>query len=94
MAVGGSYIPAHVSRESWIGVEIEVEQSMQSYLASLDEELSDQPGFKKPPTRIARKRRTISQTDPDSGYINHSNKRGIGYLMEATVDCRHGINRC
>lgn len=63
---------------------------MQSYFDSLDEELSNQPGFKKPPTRIAKKRRTTSQTDPDSGYINHG-KRGIGYLMEATVDCKHGI---
>ena len=46
MAADGSYIPANVSRESWINVEIEVEQSMQSYLDSLDEELSNQPGFK------------------------------------------------
>ena len=91
MAADGSYIPANVSRESWIDVEIEVEQSMQSYLDSLDEELSKQPGFKKPPTRIIKKRRTTSQTDPDSGYINHGSKRGIGYLMEATVDCKHGI---
>ena len=44
MAADGSYIPANVSRESWINVEIEVEQSMQSYLDSLDEELSNQPG--------------------------------------------------
>ena len=64
---------------------------MQSYLGSLDEELSNQPGFKKPPTRIAKKRRTTSKTDPDSGYINHGSKRGVGYLMEATVDCKHGI---
>ena len=70
MATDGSYIPANASRESWIDVEIEVEQSMQSYLDSLDEELSNQPGFKKPPTRISKKRRTTSQTDPDSGYIN------------------------
>ena len=91
MAADGSYIPANVSRESWINVEIEVEQSVQSYLDSLDEELSNQPGFKKPPTKIVRKCRTTSQTDPDSGYINHGSKRGIGYLMEATVDCKHGI---
>ena len=91
MAADGSYIPANVSRESWVDVETEVEQSMQSYLDSLDEELSQQPGFKKPPTRIVKKRRTTSQTDPDSGYINHGNKRGIGYLMETTVDCKHGI---
>ena len=37
MAADGSYIPANVSRESWIDIEIEVEQSMQSYLDSLDE---------------------------------------------------------
>ena len=36
MAADGSYIPANVSRESWINVEIEVEQSMQSYLDSED----------------------------------------------------------
>ena len=42
MAADGSYIPANVSRESWINVEIEVEQSMQSYLDSLDEELSNE----------------------------------------------------
>ena len=41
MAADGSYIPANVSRESWINVEIEVEQSMQSYLDSMDEELSN-----------------------------------------------------
>ena len=91
MAADGSYIPANVSRESWIDIEIEVEQSMQSYLDSLDEELSNQAGFKKPPTKIVRKCRTTSQTDPDSGYINHGSKRGIGYLMEATVDCKHSI---
>ena len=67
MAADGSYIPANASRESWINVETEVEQSMQSYLDSLDEELSNQPGFKKPPTKIVRKCRTTSQMDPDSG---------------------------
>jgi len=34
MAADGSYIPVNVSRESWINVETEVEQSMQSYLDS------------------------------------------------------------
>lgn len=77
MAADGSYIPANVSRDSWVDVEVEVERSMQSYLDSLDEELSNQPGFKKPPTKIVKKCRTTSKTDPDSGYINHGNKRGI-----------------
>lgn len=91
MAADGSYIPANVSRERWIDVEIEVEPSVQSYLDSLDKELSNQSGFKKPPTRILRKCRTTSQTDPDSGHINHGSKHVIGYLMEVTVDCKHGI---
>lgn len=51
MVTGDSYIPANVSRNSWIDVEEEVTQSMQSYLDCLDEELSQQPGFKKPPVQ-------------------------------------------
>lgn len=39
----------------------------------------------------SKKRRTTSKTDPDSGCINHGKKSGIGYLMEATVDCKHRI---
>ena len=91
MVTDGSYIPANVARESWVDVEVEVEQSMQSYLDCLDEELAQQPGVKKPPVKTVKKHRTTSRTDPDSGYINHGNKRGVGYLMESTVDCKHGI---
>lgn len=91
MVADGSYLPANVSRESWTDVEIEVVQSMQSYLDRLDEELAEQPGYKKPPVKTVKKSRTISTTDSDCGYINHGNKQGIGYLMEATVDCKHGI---
>lgn len=64
---------------------------MQSYLDCLDEELAQQPGFKKPPVKTIKKRHTTSRPDPDSGYISHGNKRGIGYLMESTVDCKHDI---
>ena len=63
---------------------------MQSYLDSLDEELPISRASKAA-NKIVRKCRTTSQTDPDSGCINHGSKRGIGYLMEATVDCKHGI---
>ena len=55
------------------------------------EELSAQPGFKNPPARTVISKRTTSTTDQESGYINHGSKRGIGYLMEETVDCKHGI---
>ena len=77
MVADGSYLPANVSRESWVDVEIEVKQSMKSYLDALDAELSTQPGFKKPPTKTVQKYRTTSLTDPDSGYINH----GSGLLV-------------
>ena len=91
MASDGSYIPAEVSRNSWIDIEVEIEQSMLSYLDALDQELASQPGFKKPPSHTVTKKITTSTTDPECGYIHHGSKRGVGYLMEATVDCKHGI---
>ena len=91
LAADGTYLPANVSKDSWMDTEVEAELSMQSYLDRLDEELSKQPGFKRPPAKTIRKRRTTSKTDPDSGCINHGKKSGIGYLMETTVDCKYGI---
>lgn len=91
LAADGTYLPANVSKKSWIDIEEETELSMQSYLERLDEKLSKQPGFKKPPAKTVKKRRTTSKTDPDSGCINHGKKSGIGYLMETTVDCKYGI---
>ena len=91
MAADGSYIPAEVSRNSWIDVEVEVEQSMLSYLDDLNQELASQPGFKKPPSHTVTKKITTSTTDRECGYIHHGSKRGVGYLLETTVDCKHGI---
>lgn len=88
MASDGSYIPAEVSRNSWMDIEVEVEQSMLSYLDNLDQELASQPGFKKPASHTVTKKITTSTTDPECGYIHHGSKRGVGYLMEATVDCK------
>lgn len=77
---------------NWIDVEAAVEQSMQSYKDRLDEKLAAQTGFKRPPIKKkAIKRRTTSTTDPNCDSINHGTKRGGGYLMEATVDWKHGI---
>lgn len=70
LAVDGTYLPANVSKDSWIDTEVETELSMQSYLDRLDEALSKQPGFRKPLAKTIRKRRTISKADPDSGCIN------------------------
>ena len=91
LAADGTYLPANVSRDNWVETEVEAELSIQSYLDCLDEELSKQPGFKKPPAKTIKKHRTTSKTDPDSGCINHGKKSGIGYLMETTVDCKCGI---
>lgn len=63
MVVDGGYIPANVSRKSGINVEEEVTQSMQSHLDCLDEELSQQPGFKKPPVQ------TIIKNEPQVQQI-------------------------
>lgn len=74
LSADGTYLPANVSKNSWIDTEVETELSMQSYLERLGEELSKQPGFKKPPAKTIKKRRTTSKTDPDSGCINHRKK--------------------
>lgn len=74
MVSDGSYIPAEVSRNSWIDVGAEVEQSF-SYLDDLDQELAAQPGFKKSPSHTVTKKITTSTTDPECGYIHHGNKR-------------------
>lgn len=55
----GQCVPRKLGR-----VEVEVEQSMQSYLDCLDEELAQQSGFKKPPVKTVKKLRTTSRTDP------------------------------
>lgn len=91
LAADGTYLPSNISRDSWVETEVEAELSMQSYLDCLDEGLSKQPGFKKPPVKIVKKRRTTSKTDPDSGCINYGKKSGIGCLVETTVDCKCGI---
>lgn len=78
----GTYISAIVSNDSGVNVETKVEPSMQSYLDDLDAELSQQPGFKAPPPKEIIKNRTISTTNIDSGYMNHGDKHGIGYLAE------------
>ena len=91
MASDGNFIPSEVFRNSWIDAEGEIEQSMLSYLDNLDQKLTSQPGFKTPPKHTITKKITTSITDPECGYIHHGSKRGVGYLMEATVDCKHGI---
>jgi len=62
-----------------------------SYLDALDEELANQPGFRAPEERQVVEVHTTSTTDPECGYIQYSTKRGIGYLLEGTTDCKCDI---
>ena len=91
MVSDGSFVPSNVSRGSWVDMEGTITKSMHSYLDALDEELTSQPGFRKPLEREVSETRTTSMTDPEAGYIHHGIKRGVGYLAQATVDCKHGI---
>jgi hypothetical protein len=57
----------------------------------LDEGLSKRPGFKASTVKEVPEMWTTSTTDSDYEYINHGSKQGVGYLLEATVDCKCGI---
>jgi len=87
----GSFIPANVAEESLIVITQEVDQSTVRYLAALDEELRQQPGYQEPTPTIKEKTILKSATDTDCGYINHENKKGLGYLTEMTTDTSSGI---
>lgn len=87
----GSFIPANICANSLVELNQEVEQSTVHYLESLDEELRQQPGYKEPTPTIKEKTIVTSATDPDCGYINQENKKGLGYLTEMTVDTQNGI---
>lgn len=91
MVADGSYIPANVSRTSWVDVKESVQFRMHSYLDDLNAELSEQAGYKEPPEKAMAHKGITSTTDPECGYINHGARRGVGYLTEMTVDCKHGI---
>ena len=77
--------------DTWSAESKDYKPGVLSYLDDLDQELASQPGFKKPPIRTVTKKITTSTTDSACGYIHHGSKRGVGYLLEATVDCKHGI---
>ncbi|WP_024345669.1 hypothetical protein [Lacrimispora indolis] len=48
----GTYLPANVSESSTTQVKQTVLKGMQSYLDALDQEFSEQPGFKKPESEV------------------------------------------
>ena len=66
-------------------------ESMLSYLDDLDQELASRLEFEMPPSHTVTKKISTSMTSPECGYIHHGDKRGAGYLMEATIHCKHEI---
>ena len=69
-----------------------VEKSTIDYLeALLDEELRKTEGYVPAYSSIIEKKELKSKTDTDCGYIHQDTKKGLGYLVEITVDTRNGI---
>ena len=91
VACDGSFIPANVAWSSRVELDEITEKSTYTYLEILDQELQQQPGYQEG-NPIQKKQRSVrSKTDRDCRYINHGKKKGLGYLLEASVDCQHGI---
>lgn len=91
LVADGSFLPANVSSKSSIETIEIIQQSSIHYLDELEKEMSEIPGYHPPLTKEITKRSLKSSTDPDCGYINQKNKKGLGYLTEMTVDTSHGI---
>lgn len=91
IACDGTYIPCNVSKESIEKTRVEIRRGMQSYLDALDEELAKEPEYKEQEKKIEVIEQGRSKTDPDAAFICHGEKMGLGYLMETSVDCRHGL---
>ena len=87
----GSFIPANVSWQSKVEITKVVEKSTVDYLEALDEELKNTIGYVPPSPTIVEKKELKSATDPDCGYIHQDMKKGLGYLVEMTVDTANGI---
>lgn len=51
-----------------------IQDDNRAYLDRLDEKPSQQPRLHLLPTRVIKKRRVTSTTDPDCGAMNHSHK--------------------
>lgn len=88
---GSFFIPANVSLTSKVETTVLVEKSVVSYLDELDAELETTPGYTVPKTVTEERLQLKSRTDIDCGYIHQERKKGLGYLVQMTVDTEHGI---
>lgn len=60
-------------------------------MKELDAEFAAMPGYSEPEEVETEKKCLKSHTDKDCGYIHQKTKKGLGYLVEMTVDTKYGI---
>lgn len=60
-------------------------------MEGLEEEIASMPGYRKPEKEETEKESLKSHIDPKCGYIHQARKKGLGYLIEMTVDTSHEI---
>ena len=93
LAADGTYLPANVSKDSWIDTEIETELSMQSYLDRLDEELSQQPGVPFPVSWTVKMKKKQKETQDILSY--HTQAAGCSDKARAKASGgRQPIEEC
>lgn len=73
----GSFLHANITLKSTVEVIGTIQQSSIHYLNELEKEMSERPGYQPPVTKEVVKRNLKSSTDPDCGYINQKNKKGL-----------------
>lgn len=91
VACDGTYISSHGSWDSVETRKVTVQRGAKSYLDALDEELAREPGYEPPRSESVEVEQRRSRTDPEAAIFSHGEKSGLGYLMETSVDCRHGL---
>ena len=68
-----------------------IEKSTVGYKEELAKELSQMDGYKYQVPKTIEKEVRKNITDINCGYIDQSNKKGLGYLAEMRVDTGNGI---
>lgn len=87
----GSFLPSNVSWSSRYEAVESIKHSTIKYMKELDAELAAMPEYSEPEEVETEKKCLKSHTDKDCGYIHQKRKKGLGYLVEMTVDTKYGI---
>lgn len=88
----GSFLPSNVSWDNRYEAVESIKHSTINYMEELDAELAAIPGYSEPEGVETEKKCLTSHTDTDCRYIHQKRKKGLGYLVEMTIDTtKHGI---